>query len=231
MEKKKVEIACEGAGLVELKSLVDFQGSLKTLSEASYKKLRNEIITLGFSAPFFIWKDGEKNCLLDGHQRRRTLYKMKKDGFEIPPLPVVWVTAKTAKEAKKKLLAFTNQHGKMSEENLAEFMKDADLSLDEFLGQCDMPEINEGRLEDLLDQEDVNLDSLTGYSEGSDAGGVPKTEIQGGVDGKAEYLILTFDKKEDYKKVHGMLGLNGKCRRLPCSEFLEKMGGAEDEQD
>ena len=79
-----------------------FQGELKELTEVAFHKLRKEILETGFNFAYHAWKNPENNhwYILDGHQRKRVLTKMRDDeGFNVPNLPVVRVMAKNYKAA------------------------------------------------------------------------------------------------------------------------------------
>jgi DNA modification methylase len=77
------------------------------------EKLKNSIKN-GFICPFIIWK----NNILDGHQRKKALQQLREEGWEIPPLPVVNITAKTKSEAKGIVLDLTSQHGEFDKSKL-----------------------------------------------------------------------------------------------------------------
>lgn len=61
MEDKNIRIACEGTHFLDIDEIDIFQGQLKSLSDENYEKLKTAILELGFSAPFFIWKNEGKN--------------------------------------------------------------------------------------------------------------------------------------------------------------------------
>jgi hypothetical protein len=130
-EIKTISIKCEGAGTLELAELTEFQGGLKKRSDIDYDKIKLSIIKYGFSAPFYVWKSGDKNYILDGHGRMATLCKMQKDGYIIPPLPVAYIDAKNKAEAKQKLLRINSQYGQMSKDSVLEFASDIELNFDE----------------------------------------------------------------------------------------------------
>ncbi len=118
-----IEIKCSGKDYLPLGELTTFQGNLKTLSEENYKKLRKQIEQHGFIVPFFVWKSGDKNYILDGHQRETVLLRMRSEGVLIPDeYPVVFIEAENRKEAKAKLLAINSQYGTMTEEGLFDFV-------------------------------------------------------------------------------------------------------------
>lgn len=117
-----LKINCECKDFLELAELTEFQGGLKQRTDVDFDKIKLSFVKYGFSFPFFVYKDGGTNWILDGHGRFATLCKMQKDGYEIPPLPVVYVDCKDKVEAKEKLLRLNSQYGKMSVESVLEFV-------------------------------------------------------------------------------------------------------------
>ena len=77
--KKILKVTCKGAALLELDKLEDFQGGLKDLSKANYKKFRKALEQFGFSFPFFVWRDHGHNWTIDGHQRTKILKTMRQE--------------------------------------------------------------------------------------------------------------------------------------------------------
>ena len=126
-----IQIKCETKDSLPLEELTNLQGDLKTLSKENAEKLKKQIRDNGFIVPFFVWRNGETNYILDGHQRQDVLRQMEADGEEIPErFPVVYVEADDMKDAKKKLLAINSQYGKMTEEGLFNFIEDIDFQFD-----------------------------------------------------------------------------------------------------
>lgn len=142
LKEKKIKIECKGAGELSLDEIEPFQGELKNLTDANYKKLKNEIIELGFSSPIHIWKKGKKNFILDGHQRYTTLRRMRDSGYQLTKVPVVFVEAKTYKEASDKVLAFTSSYGEMTEDSLKNFIMESNLNAKKSLANCNFPTVN-----------------------------------------------------------------------------------------
>lgn len=126
-----IKIKCNAENTLELAELTEFQGGLKSRTDIDYDKIKLSICKYGFSFPFFVWKNGSKNYLLDGHGRFATLCKMQKDGYTIPPLPVVYVSCKDKKEAKEKLLRLNSQYGQMTKESVLEFCSDIEVNFEE----------------------------------------------------------------------------------------------------
>ncbi len=126
-----ISIKCETSEKLEIAEMTEMQGGLKERTDIDYDKIKLSICKFGFSFPFFIWKSGKTNYLIDGHGRFATLCKMQKDGYLIPPLPVVYIQCKNKTEAKQKLLRLNSQYGKMTKESVLEFAEDIDLNFDE----------------------------------------------------------------------------------------------------
>ena len=128
---KTISIKCDCKDFLKLEDMTVMQGNLKERNDTDYEKIKKSILTYSFSFPFFIWKSGKTNYLIDGHGRFATLCKMQKDGYLIPPLPVVYIQCKNKTEAKQKLLRLNSQYGKMTKESVLEFAEDIDLNFDE----------------------------------------------------------------------------------------------------
>lgn len=130
---------------LELDELNVFQGELKVLTEENYQNFKNDIVELGISSAFDVWRNPEddKWYILDGHQRKTGLTRMRdEEGYEVPPLPCTVVHARDYREAKKKVLALTSVFGKMTEKGLHGFMVDAGLSIDEIAPLVALPAID-----------------------------------------------------------------------------------------
>lgn len=128
---KTISIKCETKDYLKLEDMTVMQGGLKERTDTDYEKIKKSILTYSFSFPFFIWRSGKTNYLIDGTGRHDCLLKMQKDGYIIPPLPVVYIQCKNKTEAKQKLLRLNSQYGKMTKESVLEFAEDIDLNFDE----------------------------------------------------------------------------------------------------
>lgn len=144
---KVVEITCTGSDFMELDSLSSFQGDLKSLSRVNYNKLKSNLLLYGFSSPIHVWQTKAKNYILDGHQRTIVLKGLRAEGYQIPPIPIVFIKAKNVKEAKEKILLLSSQYGSLSDDSLSDFM-------------CEH-EIEYGLLENYLSFPEITLDKLT----------------------------------------------------------------------
>jgi hypothetical protein len=139
----KLNIACKGSGEAHFEDFKIIQGSLKELSTENFDKLKKQIITLGFSAPIFVWKPEKSNKLhvVDGTQRLRVLSVLKEEGYEIPPIPYAEIEAKDEREAAEKLLAFVSQYGKTTTDGLYEFINNFDID-PAFLNDLSIPDFS-----------------------------------------------------------------------------------------
>ena len=154
--KKVIEIKCKGADTLPIDRILEFQGGLKELSKENEKKLRNSILKFGFIAPLFLWDDHGEWKLLDGHQRLKTLLKMREEGYDIPLLPVDYIEADSEEDAKRKLLHITSQYGEFTVDGFENFtfgldgFEDIRLTNDEFdvgvffVDEAEIPKLYDG---------------------------------------------------------------------------------------
>lgn len=126
---KKVEIKCTGSDYAAVEDFHPLQGELKSLSEENYQKLRYQILTYGFSEPVAAWEKGNVKFIISGHQRVATLKRMKEEGYEVPYIPYVMVSAENEHEAKMKVLSMASQYGTITPTGLRSFIEDMDLEI------------------------------------------------------------------------------------------------------
>ena len=119
----KVDITCNTGDFLELGQLTKFQGKLKFRDEQDIDKVKKSILKYGFSFPFFVWKNKNWNYILDGHGRELALSELKKEGYEIPPLPVVYIQAENEGDAKEKLLRVNSRFGDITNNTFVGFSK------------------------------------------------------------------------------------------------------------
>ena len=128
---KTISIKCDCKDFLKLEDMTVMQGNLKERNDTDYEKIKKSILTYSFSFPFFIWKSGKTNYLIDGTGRHSCLLRMQEEGYIIPELPVVYIQCKNKAEAKQKLLRLNSQYGKMTRESVLTFAEDIDLNFDE----------------------------------------------------------------------------------------------------
>lgn len=119
-----IRIACQGADLLPLDAIEDFQGGLKKRGKREIELIIKSIENYGFSFPFFVWNGTGHNYCLDGHGRIQALAEMRRRGESLPMFPVVYVDAADEAEAKQKLLRLNSQYGAMTKASVIEFAGD-----------------------------------------------------------------------------------------------------------
>jgi hypothetical protein len=92
-------------------------------------KTNREIYTLtqsikkkGFITPIFIYKDDK--YILDGAGRIMALSELKKQGYELEPIPVVYIQAETLEKAKELVILISSNHGTITEQSYKAFVQD-----------------------------------------------------------------------------------------------------------
>ena len=118
-----INITCSTGDFLNLSELVRFQGKLKLRDKEDVEKVKKSILKYGFSFPFFVWNNNGWNYILDGHGREVALKELEKDGYDIPPLPVVYIDAKDDIDAKVKLLRINSRFGDITSNSFGNFSK------------------------------------------------------------------------------------------------------------
>ena len=127
----KISPALSGLPTIDYRSLNDFQGDFKTLSEVEYTKLKLNLFGDGvipqneFFVPLMVWIEpkSKKPYILDGHQRINVIKSLNGMPYE---LPYIEIAAKNKNEAKKKLALVNSQYGKITRDGWDSFMHDVD---------------------------------------------------------------------------------------------------------
>jgi hypothetical protein len=126
--KKVIKIKCEGTQYVDFHKLNEFQEDIKQSSREDLDKLKEEI-KKAFKLPFSLWKNKEKWWILDGHQRKKALTELEKEGWCVPLLPAVEIKAGTKAEAKKNVLLFISQTGEVDKDKLKIYVEQYKIEL------------------------------------------------------------------------------------------------------
>lgn len=124
MEKKIDVINLGNLPTIPLKDLKEnFESnSLKQKENRDIGDLKTSILTIGFNFPFFIWVEGK--YIVDGTGRLMALELLEYEGYEIPDLPYIPISAKNKKEAKRLTLLASSEYGKKTNESVGEFTYD-----------------------------------------------------------------------------------------------------------
>lgn len=141
----EIKVAVRSKDVISITMLENLQGNLKTLSDQNYQKLKNEILTDGFSFVVHIYEDlaSAKLYIIDGHQRIECLKRMKDEGYSVPQVPVAFVEADDLDHAKRKVLAAASQYGSFNQGGAEEFIKTIrNVDLDYLHKSISMPFVN-----------------------------------------------------------------------------------------
>jgi len=97
------------------------------------EKTKQSIIQNGFARAIYVWQDGDKIYIVDGHLRSDVLRELKNEGFEIPDkLNCTFLDLPNKKTAVKYLLQVFNQKtNPINEESLNTWIDDLEISLDD----------------------------------------------------------------------------------------------------
>ena len=136
-----IKVRCSAAAVLDIDQLIEFQGDLKVMSKVNAAKLRRVILRQGFTAPFFVWKKGSLNYVLDGHQRLKVLKDLRSEGCEVPSLPVAYIKATDENDAKRKLLEIVSQYGKVRQPGFDSFVEGMDVSMSDLMADLMIPDI------------------------------------------------------------------------------------------
>ena len=130
LSMKTIQIRCDGSRKLDIEQLEEFQGGLKDLSKENYERLKKEILESGFAFPIYVWRDGQRERIIGGHQRLRTLKTMRRMGYTVPPIPVIDIHADNEREARRRVLQDASQYGVINEDGFLEFLNESEFDLD-----------------------------------------------------------------------------------------------------
>lgn len=100
---------------------------LKDKKSRKIGSLKASILKLGFIYPIYIWKEGK--YIIDGAGRMQALDMLEYEGYEIPDIPYLVVSAKNKKEAKEQVVAMSSIYGHATEESMVDFVGE-DMEMD-----------------------------------------------------------------------------------------------------
>lgn len=142
MEAQQIVVNIKGMVNLRLEQLNEFQDDIKVLTDERYASFKEEVLADGFDFSPHVWQDSnERFWLLDGHQRKTLLTRMKKEGFHIPTIPCVEVQAESLEHARRMVLAGTSQYGTFQPKKLTAFMKLTGLNGEQMLKRFHIPEV------------------------------------------------------------------------------------------
>jgi len=112
----------------DLKEKYEVNG-LKEKKNRDVGGLKESILMVGFCFPIYLWLEGK--YVTDGAGRIMALDMLEYEGYEVPDIPYIPISAKNKKEAKRKTLLVSSRYGEISKESGTEFlleMEEIDLS-------------------------------------------------------------------------------------------------------
>ncbi|MDR2193852.1 MAG: DNA modification methylase [Treponema sp.] len=134
-----MRITCKTRDFLGIDRLSEFQHSVKKRSSKDIEDLIASINKLGFTFPFYVWKNDGVNVTIDGHGRLAALKYMRDSlGETIPPLPVVFIDADDVNQAKEKLLQCNARYGLFIQSNLKDWLAGVDFDA----AKIKIPEVN-----------------------------------------------------------------------------------------
>ena len=214
--EKNVRVAYGKLTATNFRELQDLQGELKDLPDENYEKLKTEILETGFSFAPHAWNSPKqkKIFLIDGHQRIKALRKLSKEGYKIPPIPVVMIEAKNFEEAKRKVLQGVSQYGVISNQGLKDFWKGMKLSLGTIETNFNLPNFDFEQFRLLAEGEGLE-DTMSNKKNHKDLA----QKLEGYINGEIRRMVLYFSPKE-YSET---LELLGKVKEILGTENLTQI--------
>lgn len=192
---KKIENKCIGEKTKRLDEFQTFQANnFKEISRENFQKLKTSIKKHHIFFPLVVWQN--KQTLVDGHHRIKVLQELRKEGYSIPELPYIEISAKDKKELAEKLLLINSKYAKITEQGLKDFLLNFELSFDGLLEIIDLPEISLDNLE--------SVEEFIGLTDDDEVPDVVETSIQkGDVYQLGEHLLLCGNSLESLAEIMG----------------------------
>ena len=102
-----------------LDSFIELQEDFKKPDADKLSKLQMLIITRGFKYSFIVWKDPDgKLWIIDAHQRRKALLRLRSYGFRIPEIPYEEIQASNKREAVEEIAAYNSEFAEKNPDTL-----------------------------------------------------------------------------------------------------------------
>ncbi|HAS41158.1 MAG TPA: site-specific DNA-methyltransferase [Microscillaceae bacterium] len=199
--------------------------SFKTSTDEQYQKVASSLVSNQFVAPFYAWRDENKQLwCVDGKRRDTVLRQIDAEGgarikdpdsgqeefcaITIPEeLPALLIDAESKEAAAKLVLLFSSTYGEVSQEGLAEFIKQYDLNFPSLKFEINLPEFSIPRFEQKFDM--FGLDS-NGRQEP-----YPEETEEETTNGEAEETIVV--QPDDFFEINDR-------HRIYCGNSLEEEG-------
>ena len=222
-----------GLPTIPYNQLEDFQGDLKLdIKPSLLEKLKNSLKKHGVFVPKFVWIDRKQVKIIDGHQTKQALASLEEDGWEIPEIPYVTITAKNQKDAAEKLLQLNSKYAEYNP-NTKWFdgLEFSEESLSEMLSIVEIPEID---IEELLSPVFFNISDRSNQLGINPSEGISPTEDQAmlsrpldsfekedELQGNKGRIILIYTDAEQKKWIEQTLNMEIRKVVYPVSEIKD----------
>ena len=137
---------------VRWRELEWFQGKLKVLTAKALQNLKRNIIRCGLADGFRIWEDPDgKRWIQDGHQRKRALEELERDGWQVPDVVEgIFIDCADEREAANLVLAYSSVYGQTGGDMLREFCEQHKIELTGLRDMLQIPKVDVDRLRETL---------------------------------------------------------------------------------
>jgi len=128
MTTRTIPVTCVTEHSLDYRQLRSFQGNLKTRTDKDIQHIRKSMLTHGFSFPMYVWRHVEDDNvvydIIDGHGRLEAVHEFAKQGYTIPPVPVVFIEATDINDAMERLLQVNTLSSRYTETGIQELVLD-----------------------------------------------------------------------------------------------------------
>lgn len=158
---KEIRNLVINAGMIELDKLLPFQpDNLKIMTAESFQRLKASIIENDFVTGFYVWKEGDKHWIIDGHHRKYALEELKKEGAILPEkYACLFLDIKDRKHAGKVLLTNASNHAKVHPEGFMEYIHEIGMDFKTAKNTLEIPGIDIDKIDgDIDDVEDESIE-------------------------------------------------------------------------
>lgn len=118
-----IKVKCKTEDTCLLRDMVPFQGNLKKRNARNRSEMRESLRNDGLLAPFMLWRNDDKNYILDGHGRRESLIEEALIDTTIleQQFPCIFITAATEEEARKAVVQICSTYGRITSSGVRDF--------------------------------------------------------------------------------------------------------------
>lgn len=232
----EITINCTYTDLVELDKLEPTQGALKKLEDEDFARMQKSFMEKGFVFPIYLWgkvteRDDQGRILtwdktskmIDGHQRRKTVMRMKETvSMTCSKFPVVYAMDETLEGAMQLILAANNTVGTLTKEGFDEFIRKNNFDVKDVM--------RDYRLLTLDRNEQIKKNKTDGLQNTK----APTYNIVSEFGESYKGFIIFADNETDWVQLCAMMDVKskksyknnhkGQCRVMSYQEFMDRLG-------